>query len=503
MAARVRWSNKLFICLALIALGGTLCQAAEYKNGQLWLEINLASSPVIQLKTTGVISISDTDKLINRQLTGKITLSQATPYAVNYYGILGTKTSEETGVEDTLSLRSDYFAWEAGKLQIRSEFLHFLPVSFSSRSEAETYAAQNRIPLSKIMEIPLINSTVKVENESGEAVYLETPLKIISDQALYINGNNLGFEGEFVVKTVKQNMVLNQYLALEDYLAGVVQNEIGDSSPFEALKAQAVAARTHALALLVNNRHKADGYDLCNSTHCQVYKGKYLQTELILKAIKDCQDEALFFEGYIADATYHSCCGGKTDSSAAIWKGKPFAYLSGVTCIPEVDSLDLTSEKNARKWINKKVDMAGMSSWEKASLNWEKTINLKQVALNAGMDSISTILITQRGQSGRITALKLIGDKTVSLDSEYKIRQVFGNLPSSFFYLKGSYRQKQGQIAITPKANMQIKGKGSGHGVGMCQVGALRLAREGMSYEDILSHYYPGTTLSSEWKNGN
>nr|MBP7310892.1 SpoIID/LytB domain-containing protein [Candidatus Cloacimonadota bacterium] len=262
-----------------------------------------------------------------------------------------------------------------------------------------------------------------------------------------------------------------------------------------------VAARTHAVSLLLNNRHKADGYDLCNGTHCQVYKGEYLSNPTILQAVNDTAGEVLFIGDQVADATYHSSCGGKTDSSAAIWKGKPLEHLNGVTCIAEADSLDLKSEDGARLWIDTKTATVGMSSWERGALSWEKSISKAKLAANAGLSSLNKIEILSRGRSGRILSMRLYGNKTTQLDNEYKIRQVFGNLLSSCFYIKGNFQNHNGTITIFPRASLSLKGKGAGHGVGMCQVGTLRMAREGVAYIDILEHYYPGTTISNEWMN--
>jgi len=491
--------NKLWLPIVLLLCGALF--AADYHDGQLWLEVNLTSEPQLSIKPVGgQLVVSESDGLISRTYSSAIKVSVVNPDATLYYGILDRKESGTSTEPDSLAVPREVFVWEQDKLKIKRELLHFLPQSFSDKPSADAYATAHNIPLSKVMEVHVINSTLKIEDKQGVS-YLETPLRISSSGEIFINGSSLGYSGEFILKTVNRQLVINHYLSLETYLAGVVQNEIGNNSPVEAMKAQAVAARTHALSLLVNNRHKSDGYDLCSGTHCQVYKGKYLQNSIVLETVNDCAGEALFVDGIIADATYHSSCGGKTDASSAIWKGKPIAHLNGVTCIPEVDSLDLSCESDARKWIDTKTETAGMSSWERGALAWEKTISAKELASNAGLAYINRIEITRRGRSGRILNLKLIGDQTITLDNEYKIRQVFGNLYSSFFYIDGTYRMVDGNVQITPKSNIHMMGKGAGHGVGMCQVGALRLARFGLSYREILAHYYPGTAISRDWMN--
>lgn len=443
--------------------------------------------------------ISDAEGLFCRILKGSISITQANPGTTSYYTFLEHREVAGEVADDTLAVSREFFAWEDNHLAIKHELLYYSSLSFADRDEAESYAKAHKIDKGKIIEVPLINSTVKVLTDKGESIYWETPLKLSCATGLKFNELGYPFEGEFILKTVAGKLVLNQLLPMEDYLAGVIQNEIGNTSPPEALKAQAVAARTHALSLLLNNRHKADGYDLCSGTHCQVYKGKYLQSEAIRKAIWDCRSQALFTASGVADATYHSSCGGKTDASSIIWKGKPIAHLNGVTCIPEADSLDLSTEAGSREWIDQKQDSAGMSSWERGALSWDKSISRAKLAANTGMAYIDKLEILSRGHSGRIVSMKLYGDKTVKLDNEYKIRQAFANLLSSFFYIKGSYSLADGAVIIRPQETLNLKGKGAGHGVGMCQVGALRMAREGKSYQVILAHYYPGVTLRSDW----
>lgn len=494
------WKFLSVVATLCCLMGIHALNAAACTDGQLYLEINLATSNSIQLNGLGKLSISEMDGLMAREVDLPVTITVMNPEALSYYAVISEKPFMKGSEVDTLAVPREYFAWKHGKLVIEHDYQYYYPESFSTRQEAENYAYTLGLRADKVMEMNLINSTVLVKSK-GTSIYLETPLEISAVNDLKINGTGLGYKGDFRLKTKHRNLILNHYVLLDDYLAGVIQNEIGNNSPLEALKAQAVAARSHAVSLLLNNRHKADGYDLCNSTHCQVYKGEYLCNPTILQAVNDTAGEVLFIEDRIADATYHSSCGGKTDSSAAIWKGKPLAHLNGVTCIAAADSFDLSQEAEVRNWIDTKSPVDGMSSWERGALSWEQSISKAKVAANAGLNSLSKIAILGRGRSGRILSMKLYGNKTVMLDSEYKIRQVFGNLFSSCFYIKGNFRDDDGSITILPRSTLTLKGKGAGHGVGMCQVGTLRMARQGIAYQDILQHYYPGITISREWMN--
>lgn len=492
--------SLLLICLILVVsiLGTGISYAAEIKPDGLYLEINLVTSDAITIKGTDKISIGEQDGLMTRQLSLPAKISIVNPDRTVFFAVAADRPVFSQTEEDTLAVAKEYFTWQDQRLCLAQDMKYYYPESFSTRKAAEDYAANLGQDESRVKELQMLNSTVLV-TAGGVNVYLETPLRITTTTPVTCNDQNHGYTGSFVIKTLNRKLVLNHFLALDDYIAGVIQNEIGNSSPLEALKAQAVAARTHAVSLLLNNRHQADGYDLCSSTHCQVYKGEYLSNANVLKAVDDTRNEVLLAAGKIADATYHSCCGGKTDSSAAIWKGKPIAHLEGVTCILEADSLDLSTEADARKWLDTDPEVAGMSSWERGALSWEKTMSRDQLAKNAGLSSINRIEIMKRGRSGRILSMKLTGVKDILLDNEYKIRQAFGNLMSSFFYIKGSYFTDKGVVIIHPRKTLNLVGKGAGHGVGMCQVGALRMARTGAGYQDILQHYYPGTTITREW----
>ncbi len=491
---------KFLLCLLLLCLA-SFATAAEYRDGELWLEILLNSGSQLGIKAQDNsdlnIRITELASPISRELSGNLVIELLNAEKLAFWGFLNRS---EPWQENSSGLLREYFAWEDTLLVIKRENLVFEDITFSALDSAKRYATETGIPTSQIQSIPLINSTVRIRTDQGRFHYFETPLLIHTERPVQIGGVKLGFQGDFILKTIGEKLILTHFLPLEQYIAGVIQNEIGSTAPLEALKAQAVAARTHAISLLLYNRHQSDGYDLCNSTHCQVYKGDHLLNANILQAVEETRNQVLIIDGGIADATYHSCCGGKTDSSANVWKGRPLSHLMGVTCIPEAENLDLSQEKQARQWIDTPVNTQGMSSWERASLNWQKSVSRQSLCKNLGLSYLNRIVINQRGNSGRIVDMSFHGNTTVRLTSEYRIRQAFGTASSSCFYIKGNYSLgNNGTIVIYPGSTINIKGKGSGHGVGMCQVGALRLARQSVSYTDILYHFYPGTQITGQW----
>jgi SpoIID/LytB domain protein len=472
----------LFMC--------ALLSAAEFRDGVLYLEVNLASGSTIELRE-GSFRFCDESELFCENLEGNLKISVVGGANESRFGFLEHTAESETEEEsDEDAITRDYFAWEAGHLVIKQQRQYFHPRSFETIARAREFAKAIGISENSIQEIPIVNSSLNILDAESEVHYFESPLKIVAEE-LWIG--ELCFEGEFILKVIDGKVVLNQILPLEEYIAGVVPNEIGNYSPMEALKAQAVAARSHAVNLLLYNRHAKDGFDLCSSTHCQVYKGKHLRNTAIEEAVSETAAEIMVTEDRVADSTYHSSCGGKTDSSQAIWNGAYIPHLSGSLCIPEAANYDLSFESGAARWINTPVDTSNMSSWERSTLNWEKTIRSSDLASHLGLKSIKSIRIIKRGESGRI--LSLLINESFALDGEYRIRQAFGMLPSSFFY----FSKHAGKNLIYPGKTITVKGRGSGHGVGMCQVGALRKAREGAAYRDILQTYYPNTKLSTQW----
>jgi SpoIID/LytB domain protein len=468
----------------------SLLFAAEFRDGHLYLEVNLATGSSLNIESSSV-KISDETELFQNNLQGKLEIALPVSDQENRYGIID-KIEKICATDPKDAVQREYFVWEDDHLVLRKECIYYRPESFSTSARAQKYAEALGIFPQRIQLIPVVNATISFKDASRKTYYFESPLKIISGQ-LWVDG--VPYEGEFRLKVVEDKLVLNQIVPIEEYIAGVIPNEIGNYSPMEALKAQAVAARSHAVNLLLYNRHTKDGYDLCNSTHCQVYKGKYRRNEAIETAVMYTAAEIMTTPEQVADATYHSSCGGKTESSQAVWKGNYIPHLSGSTCITEADQYDLSTEAGAANWLKIKPKTDGMSTWESATLHWERQISSKDLAKNLGLSKINSIEILERGRSGRILKLKIKGNKDIILSGEYKIRQAFEALPSSYFYFEGA----AGRPIIYPPATITIIGRGSGHGVGMCQVGALRMARQGLEYADILQVYYPKTVINTDW----
>ena len=269
---------------------------------------------------------------------------------------------------------------------------------------------------------------------------------------------------------------------VEDYLRGVVPYEIGklDSSRIEALKAQAVAARTYAYKHF--NSRESVGFDVYADTKDQVYKGLESATPLTDAAVKATAGVVMTYGGEFIIAYYHSTCGGITETLAT-WNRADLPYLKSV---PD-------RRPNGKPWC----DESSYTTWERRFAD-KKIVKLFKAnaseakatfssANGADFKKIKSIKIKDKLKSGRIMTLRVETDKghfdVLTDRTRWLFKKAGTILPSSFFTVK-----KEGKEWV-------LTGTGFGHGVGMCQMGVRARAQAGQSYQEILSHYYQGITL--------
>jgi len=328
-----------------------------------------------------------------------------------------------------------------------------------------------------------------------------------------ISINGARYRGEIEVRRLDySDMTVINILPLEQYLYGVVPCEIEPGSHPEALKAQAVAARTYTL----NNSGKYLGYgfDLCNTVYSQVYKGFDAENPSTNKAVDDTAGKKVVYNGKLAQTYYFSSSGGRTEDSVNVW-GYEYPYLKSVE-----DSFE-----SGRSW----------------NYNWEsrvKASDIKKAMLDKGYDigDITDVRITKKSESGRATELEVIGTKGKQVFQRGQCRSVLSSLHSQWYEISTDsdvfavineevpqkirvfgrsvvsangimeIRQSTGTIKIigdgntsksvpvTPKQYI-FTGRGWGHAVGLSQEGAKGMALAGFDYEQILTHYFTGTTV--------
>ncbi len=236
--------------------------------------------------------------------------------------------------------------------------------------------------------------------------------------------------------------IINE-VELNHYVAGVIESEIGNVKNDELLKVQAVISRTYALKHI--DRHKAEGFELCDQVHCQVYHGKARFNSMILPAVDSTHYEVIQDEnGDLIEAVFHANCGGQTVNSEDVWSKKR-SYLRSVVdtfCITEKQA-HWKKEIDKQKWLNYVNSKSGTS----------------------GSD------VCEYSNDYRLNKLPCYDVSTEDLRDDFKLRSTFFNVTESL-------------------DKVILDGRGFGHGVGMCQEGSIKQAQLGINYKSIIKFYY-------------
>ena len=265
-------------------------------------------------------------------------------------------------------------------------------------------------------------------------------------------------------------------LALEEYVLGTVRAELPpktlqEEAASRALQVQALVSRTYAVANI--GRHASEGFDLCDTTHCQLYRaavGVEGPHDRAARAVAATRGEVITYEGRVIQALFHSNCGGHTTSAGAVWGGPDEPYLRPVT-----DEFCARSSPGAWTFTVADADL-------RRALDADPRTDVGA--------RLQRVDVTSRDASGRAALVALVGSRSPLVRAEefrYVLRHAFGqrSLKSTLF----TVAHRNGQFEFT--------GTGFGHGVGLCQVGATLRARAGQSPLAIITHYFPGTTIQS------
>nr|WP_225867088.1 SpoIID/LytB domain-containing protein [Prochlorococcus marinus] len=321
---------------------------------------------------------------------------------------------------------------------------------------------------------------------------LQGPIFLSSSDEIRINDINFG-KKFYLAKDSYGTWTLIQKIKFDDYLKGVLPYEIGSNSPLEALKAQAVIARTWAL--YNSERFNIDNYHLCISTQCQVYKPPNIKYKNVNKAIIDTSNLIITYKNKPINSFYHGSNGGLSASASESWQIKDYRYLNAM--IDGLDPLKKTFKLPIKTGdeLNKFLDFADEKVYgDRHSLyRWQKKVsseiiqnNLINNQLIKEKADLVNLNIIERGSSGRVIKLEIklknVQKPIVLIKDD--IRRILSFLPSNLF--------------IINKLNDNLwlfKGGGFGHGVGLSQSGAIEMAKLGFTYEQILNHYYQGTKI--------
>jgi SpoIID/LytB domain protein len=293
------------------------------------------------------------------------------------------------------------------------------------------------------------------------------------------------YRGEIEVFADDEGLTLVNLVGLEEYLLSVVPSEMPAYWPMNALKAQAVAARSYVLAN--KERHSKDGFDLCSSNHCTVYKGISNEHDRTTVAVRETTNEILTYNDKPIVAVYTTNSGGFTENSNEIW-GTEVPYLKSVTT--EIESSEFPDSPLALKnWLHDQPESfsANESYTSMSNYRWQVMVPVEIIEERYGIENITKLYPKERSSAGSVVELYVEtsdGSKTTIKASRYRL----GDIKSTRFWIRPHY--ENGDL----KAFM-FYGSGWGHGIGMDQVAAAAMATEGKLYWEILKHFYTGTKL--------
>ena len=293
---------------------------------------------------------------------------------------------------------------------------------------------------------------------------------------------------------------LAEMLDLETLLEGVVPSEIFMSAPIEAIKAQAIAARNQLMVTL-GTRHLGDPYSLCDTQHCQVYGGRSAVHPNAHTAIQETRGMFLFDDRGLINTYYSAMSGGFTEDNDTQWAGSSDKALRGVYDGPVPNPpntfVNGITEQNIKEWIFSPPQelYARYAGVNEKFFRWQRQFDAERfnslVSKQLGdIGVVKQVKVLSRGVSGRVKAFQIVGSrKTVVIQKPYEIRVMLDKLPSAMFVVE----TRKGPDNM-PREFI-FHGGGWGHGVGMCQTGAMGMAAKGKSCTEILPHYYQGSVI--------
>ncbi|MFH1723105.1 MAG: SpoIID/LytB domain-containing protein [Elusimicrobiota bacterium] len=310
--------------------------------------------------------------------------------------------------------------------------------------------------------------------------------------------------GEIELSPYLSGLKIVNVIDLESYTHGVLTAEMPVDSPMEALKTQAVLARTHALFIgSVRRRHKRDGFDLCDGQHCQVYSGVQAETARSRAVVNATRGRVVTYRGRIANVLYSSNCGGHTQSAGDIQGWGDVPYFHGVSDAPTSVSVPAPVSVPASPWRLRRSLRGAPPAYCRASshvspahFRWTRVVPAAELEArldrHLGIGRLRGILPLRRARSGHLGSILVRGSRSSrEITSEIQIRGLFGigSQRSSLFVVDTELDAEGRPETFT------FYGGGWGHGVGLCQSGAMGRAERGHSYAEILRAYYRDTEV--------
>ena len=316
------------------------------------------------------------------------------------------------------------------------------------------------------------------------------------------------FEGTLRIVVEADKIVAINELPVERYLASVISSEMSATASPEFLKAHAVISRSWLLAQMEKRRQHENGndsffsfikkddelirwydredhtiFDVCADDHCQRYQGiSHARNQHVEEAVSLTRGQILTYDGDICDARFHKCCGGVTEEFQYCWEDTPKPYLVSVQ-----DPYCNTTDKHILSQVLNDYDQETPDFYHWiVEYTQEQLSELVSRKLNIDFGTITDLIPLEIGKSGRICRLKIVGTKkNFTIGKELEIRRALSetHLLSSAFDIEKT------------STGFRLRGRGWGHGVGLCQIGAAVMGEQGKTYEEILLYYYRGAEI--------
>ena len=306
----------------------------------------------------------------------------------------------------------------------------------------------------------------------------------------------------------REGLTLINDVALEEYVTSVISSEMSASCPIELLKAHAVISRSWLVYPKFSPEsvgpgnvtlHRGDeiirwygreahrDFDVCADDHCQRYQGiTKAYSEVVAQAVRATEGEMLMYAGKVCDARFSKCCGGVTEEYRTAWDDRIVPYL---VAVPDTDQNGQVYCDTQDHALLAEI-LPGFDQETRDFYRWvvrysgDEIRELVRSRLGEDLGVVKALEPLQRGPSGRIITLRIVGEfKSLVIGKELEIRRV----------LSRSHLYSSAFDVVREGADFVLHGKGWGHGVGLCQIGAAVMASRGKSYREILGHYYPGT----------
>ena len=327
------------------------------------------------------------------------------------------------------------------------------------------------------------------------------------------------FKGSLRLLVDEDKIVCINDIAIEDYLISVISSEMSATCSSEFLKASAVISRSWLLAQIEKRKSlgnsgqnfftfkKTDNelirwhdredhtiFDVCADDHCQRYQGITRATRReVEEAVRATRGQILTYEGAVCDARFSKCCGGRTEEFESCWEDKHHPYLESVED-PYCNTHDTAILSEVLNDYD--LETTDFHDWTEV-LQQDAAQHFIKSQLKLNFGKIKDLIPIQRGKSGRIVRLQIVGtERTIIIGKELEIRSALSasHLKSSAFEV-----ERQDVDAEDVPARFVLHGHGWGHGVGMCQIGAAVMGHKGFTYDQILHHYYPGAEITQKY----